>query len=235
MRFPPLVPGIFLQRENRFRVQVEVHGQRTTAHLPNSGRLHDLLHPGRRVYLAPKFQPRRKTPYDLMLVDLGAFLVSVDARLPTSLFLEAWQKGCFPWLPYGAQWKVQREPPCGHGRLDLLLQSQESGRVWIETKSVTWVEGETAFFPDAPTERGRRHLMCLAEKVAQGDRAMVVFIIQRPDARRFSPHPADPAFPEALQQAAKRGVEVYAYKFQVSLEGMTPTEEVPVVLGDETR
>jgi len=100
MRFPPLVPGRFLKRDNRFRVQVEVNGRRTFAHLPNSGRLHELLHPGRRVYLAPKPGAHRKTPYDLMLVDLDGLLVSVDARLPPTLFLEAWRGGGFPWLPF---------------------------------------------------------------------------------------------------------------------------------------
>ena len=230
MRFPPLVPGRFLKRDNRFRVQVEVNGRRTFAHLPNSGRLHELLHPGRRVYLAPKPGAHRKTPYDLMLVDLNGLLVSVDARLPPTLFLEAWRGGGFPWLPFEPAWEVQREPPCSHGRLDLLLQTPQGERLWIETKSVTWVENGTAYFPDAPTARGRRHLACLTQKVQQGDRAMVVFIIQRPDARRFAPHPADPAFPAALQTAHAQGVEVYAHRFGVTLEGIEPLAPVPVHL-----
>lgn len=230
MRFPPLVAGRFLKRDNRFRVQVEVNGRRTFAHLPNSGRLHELLHPGRQVYLAPQPGAHRKTPYDLMLVDLDGLLVSVDARLPPTLFLEAWRSGRLPWLPFEAAWQVQREPPCGRGRLDLLLQTPQGDRLWIETKSVTWVEEGIAYFPDAPTSRGRRHLACLIQKAQQGDRAVVVFIIQRPDARCFAPHPADPAFPPALQQAHARGVEVYAHRFQVTIEGIEPLDPVPVHL-----
>ena len=230
MELPALVPGRFLTRENRFRVQVEVEGRPTPAHLPNSGRLLELLHPGRRVYLMPRPGKHRKTPYDLVLVDLDGLLVSVDARLPTDLFLEAWRAGRLPWLPYGPGWQVVREPACGHGRLDALLEGPRGARVWVETKSVTWVQDGVAYFPDAPTARGRRHLRCLAEKVRAGDRGVVVFIVQRPDARVFSPHPAGPHFPQALREAHAQGVEVYAHRFRVTHQTIEPVGPIPVRL-----
>ncbi len=230
MRFPALIPGFFVRRENRFRVTVQVNGRTVAAHLPNSGRLLELLHPGRRVYLAARGRSGRKTPYDLLLVEVEGRLVSVDARLPPHLFLEAWRAGRFPWLPFHPQWQVQREPRCGEGRLDLVLRPPAGPAVWVETKSVTWVEAGTAYFPDAPTARGRRHLECLIRRRAQGQRALVVFIIQRDDARRFRPHPADPDFPQALARAHAHGVEVYAFQFRVSLTGMEPVGPVPVEL-----
>lgn len=230
MRFPYLVPGVFLRRENRFRVTVEVEGRLAAAHLPNSGRLHELLWPGRRVFLHPRRVPGRKTAYDLLLVEVDGRLVSVDARLPPRLFLEAWRAGRLPWLAFSPEWEVHPEPRCGSGRLDLLLRHPRHGQVWIETKSVTWVEEGTAYFPDAPTERGRRHLACLVQKRREGYRTLVVFIVQREDARRFQPHPADPEFPAALAQAHAQGVEVYAFSFRVSLTGMVPHGPVPVEL-----
>ena len=229
MHLPPLVPARFVRRENRFRVRVRLNAREVAAHLPNSGRLHDLLLPGRTVYLTPRPHPYRKTAWDMLLVDVGDRLVSVDARLPPRLLLEAWREGRIPWLPAGPDVQTRTEPPCGTGRLDVLF-TQGERRVWIETKSVTWVEAGIAYFPDAPTSRGRRHLACLEARVREGDRGLVVFIIQRDDAQTFAPHPADPAFPQALAHAHAQGVEVHAMAFRVTLEAITFFREVPVRL-----
>ncbi len=232
MNLPPLVPGIFVRRVNRFRAQVLVEHTPAAAHVPNSGRLHDLFRPGVSVYLHRSAKPDRKTPYDLLLVDHEGVLVSIDARLPPKLLSEALTKGLLdPWLGApGPSWEVRTEPAHGVGRLDLHFWGP-AGAWWIETKSVTLVEGGWALFPDAPTARGRRHLQDLCDLVRSGQRAAVVFVIQRPDAKGFAPHPtADPAFPAALQAAAACGVQVRAYATQVSLRQIAITHAVPVRL-----
>lgn len=233
MRWPqPLLPARFVRRVNRFRVEVEQEGRRLAAHLPNSGRLLDLLHPGTPVWLHPQPDPRRRTPFDLLLVAQGATLVSVDARLPPRLLHEAIRRGlCDDWLGApGPAWTVRPEPAHGVGRFDLYLEGP-AAPWWVETKSVTWVEGGVAYFPDAPTDRGRRHLHDLAQLARAGQRCAVVFIVQRPDAQVFAPHPADPDFPAALQQAVAAGVRVLAYACQVDLEHITPVRPLPVRLG----
>ncbi len=233
MRWPPLVPAVFVQRDNRFRATVRLKdGRLVAAHVPNSGRLHDLFVPGRPVWVHPAPRPGRKTPYDLLLVQMPTALVSVDARLPNPLFREAWQAGLFAdWLPAAEPWQVRAEPASPGGRLDFCLRHARTGqRVWVETKSVTLVERGVAMFPDAPTARGRRHLEELAQRVAQGERAAVVFVVQREDAHAFRPHPtADVAFPDALRAAARAGVEVYAYACQVTLAEITIHRRIAVL------
>ena len=211
-----LVPATFVKRDNRFRVTVQMEGHLVWAHLPNSGRLRELLIPGRHVLLAPAQAPGRRTRYDLLMVDLDGTLVSIDARKPGPLLHEALQAGRLE--EFAGYTQVRREVGYGQSRLDLALEGgPDGGRCFIEAKSVTLVEDGVALFPDAPTQRGRRHLGELARARADGHRAAVVFVVQRDDAIRFSPHDeADPAFGQALREAAQAGVEVYAYKCRVS-------------------
>jgi len=225
-----LIPATFIKRDNRFRVTVRVEGHLVWAHLPNSGRLKELLVPGRRVLLAPVQAPGRLTAYDLLMVDLDGTLVSIDARLPNRLLYETLQAGRIAEFAGYAQ--VRREVTYGQSRLDLVLEGgPDGGRCFIEVKSVTLVEDGVALFPDAPTQRGRRHLGELARARAEGHRAAVVFVVQRDDAVRFSPHDeADPAFGQALREAAQAGVEVYAYKCRVSEEEVTLDAPLPVTI-----
>jgi len=223
-----LVEGTFVRRDNRFRATVKVAGREVAAHVPNSGRLHELFAPGRPVLLAPASAPHRITDYDLLMVRLGSRLVSLDARLPGRLFEEAVLAGALP--EFAGYRHVEREVVFGGSRLDLRL-SGDRGVCWVETKSVTLVEAGTALFPDAVTARGRRHLGELTRAVAAGDRGAVVFVVQRDDAARFAPHDeSDPAFGAALREAAKAGVEVYAYACRVSEDEVVITRSLPVVL-----
>ena len=225
VRLPRLVEGRFLRRENRFMATVAVSGAETAAHLPNSGRLRELLVAARTVWLAPRHGPRRKTGYDLTLVQYGSILVSVDARIPSTLFEEALADGSLGWEAFS----VEREVKRGASRLDFRL-SGPGGVCWVETKSVTLVEEGLARFPDAPTQRGQRHLQELIDAVKSGERAAVVFIVQRPDARRFTPHrTADPGFAERLSQALETGVEVLAYNCRVSLNAIAIARRIPIV------
>jgi sugar fermentation stimulation protein A len=225
---PPLVAGRFVRRDNRFRVTVEIDGKPVAAHLPNSGRLTELLTPGRPCWLAEFDSPRRKTRFDLKLVRYAGVLVSVDARLPNALCAEALTEGWLePFVGYG---HVEHEVRLGKSRLDLRLTGP-AGLCWVEVKSVTLVEDGVARFPDAPTVRGVRHVEELAAVARKGERAAVVFVIQRPDAVRFSPHDrADPVFGATLRAAARAGVGVYAWTCRVSRQAIEIAEPVPVVL-----
>jgi sugar fermentation stimulation protein A len=199
------------------------------AHLPNSGRLTELLTPGRACWLAEFADaPQRKTRYDLKLVEYAGVLVSVDARLPNPLFAEAVTAG---WLePFRGYDHATREVQRGRSRLDFRLSGPE-GVCWAEIKSVTLVEDGIARFPDAPTLRGARHLRELTAAVHQGEQAAAVFVVQRPDARRFAPHDqADAAFGAALREAAGAGVGVHAWTCVVSTQAITITTQIPVEL-----
>lgn len=227
MDFPPLVAGRFVQRDNRFRATVTVAGRETWAHVPNSGRLQELFTPGRPIWLSPAGDPARKTAYDLRLVDFAGTLVSVDARLPNQLVAESLAVGTLPALDYP---DIKREANYGDSRLDFRLSGPQ-GICWLETKSVTLVTDGLAQFPDAPTERGRKHLKELIKIRSMGHRALVIFVIQRPDAVQFTPHrQADPLFASTLEQAAAAGVEIQAFTCHVSLQNIIIAAEIPITL-----
>jgi sugar fermentation stimulation protein A len=230
---PPLVPGIYLRRDNRFRVQVQVNRRVEAAHLPNSGRLDELLVRGHKMWLAPadlRRSPQRRTAFDVVLVEFAGRLVSMDARLPGHLVADALEHRR---LKVFEDYRVfQREVRLGQSRLDFRLDGEpEIPCCWIEAKSVTLVENGTARFPDAPTLRGQRHVQELIKAVEDGERGVVFFVVQRDDARQFKPHDqADPAFCQTLRQAAQVGVEVLAWRCQVSLKTIELVDEIPVLL-----
>jgi sugar fermentation stimulation protein A len=223
----PLQEGVFLSRPNRFAAWVQVNGSPTMVHVPNSGRMRELLRQGNRVLLTPAAREGRKTAYDLSLVDLGHTLVSSDARLPPALVEEFFARGQ---LGQFSQYTwSRREVPFSHSRLDMVLGN--GGLCYIEVKSVTLVEDAVGLFPDAPTSRGVRHLEALMEAKAQGHRAAVIFVVQREDVQAFAPNDgADPLFGRALREAQSAGVEVYAYRCHVSLEEVALRESLLVRL-----
>jgi len=232
MKLPKLIPGQFLKRDNRFRATVILNGRKTLAHVPNSGRLEELFTPGRPVWLAPAGNLNRKTAFDLKMVEYNSVLVSVDARLPNPLVQEALASGQLNGFSYP---EIKREARYGESRLDFRLSWPE-GVCWVETKSVTLVENGVALFPDAPTSRGRRHLLELIKAYQSGQQSAVLFIIQRPDAEHFTPHiEADPEFAFTLAQAAVAGVQVRAFTCQVSLETIEIAREIPVQIPKNDR
>ena len=167
-----LVEGRFVARDNCFRVTVDVAGQRVWAHLPNSGRLGELLVLGRRVLLVERPGAQRKTGYDLSLVEADENWVSLDARLPNDLVEEALRVGRL--APLAGYSTVRREVSFGRSRLDFLLEAAGRPPCLVEVKSVTLVADGLGCFPDAVTLRGRRHLGELAEAVEMGYRAEVL-------------------------------------------------------------
>ena len=193
---------------------VDVDGRKVWAHLPNSGRLGELLVAGYRVLLVERPGAKRKTRYDLSLVELEGRWVSVDARLPNDLVEEALQQSRLtPLIGYPT---VSREVSLGRSRFDFLLERPGAPPCIVEVKSVTLVMDGLACFPDAVTLRGRRHVQELAETVGAGCRAAVVFVVQRDDARGMRPHDeSDPDFGRALREAGRHGVEIYAYACRV--------------------
>lgn len=226
-----LVLGRFLARDNRFRVTVEVDGHPVWAHLPNSGRLSELLVPERQILLVERPEAGRKTGYDLSLVDFEGRWVSVDARLPNDLVEEAVRDGHL--VPLQGYTSLRREVVRGRSRFDLLLEAPGRAPCLVEVKSITLVVDGLGCFPDAVTQRGRRHVDELAEAVAAGYRAAVIFCVQRGDALGVRPHDeADPEFGRALRLAARRGVEVYAYVCRVEPGRVEISNRLPVRLDE---
>ena len=221
MKLPTLIPAEFVWRNTRFTAAVRVDGKPAEVHVANTGRLPGLLNPGVRV----AGNPKRKTPYDLKLVEHNGVLVSLDTRLPNYLFKEAVQAGLLPEFNYP---EIKLEQKLGNSRIDAYLSSPE-GVCWVETKSVTLVENAIGMFPDAPTSRGRKHLLELAQSLSNGVRAAVVFIVQRSDVEVFKPHRAiDPAFSDSLAIVAQQGVAVRAYRCAVSTSEIRIVNDIPV-------
>lgn len=229
MVFPPLVPARFVVRPNRFVVVARVAGQRVRAASRDPGRLRELLVPGAELLLAASADPKRRTAYTLTLVRHGRRWVSMIPALANSILEAALLRGGVPGLE-GA-WVLAREVPRGHSRYDFLLV-QDGVRWLAEVKSVTLVPpGGGALFPDAPTARGTRHVKGLTRIRRRGGRALLVFLVQRHDARSVSPHRGtDPAFARALDTAARAGVRLLAYTCRVTPAGCTLDRKIPVVL-----
>jgi sugar fermentation stimulation protein A len=170
----------------------------------------ELLHPGVRLRVREMAGEGRKTNHDVLAVDTGEMVISVDTRVPNRLIsLALYSRG----LPEFSEYTMV-VPECGYGnsRFDFLL-SNGRRRCFLEVKSCTLVEDGRALFPDAVTERGRRHLLHLVHALAEGYRASLLFLLQREDAGAVSPNDnTDPLFGEALRLAAGRGVEILAYR-----------------------
>jgi sugar fermentation stimulation protein A len=229
MKFGDLAPATFIKRGNRFTAGVTLDSDgATTAYIPTTGRLTGALRPGCKVWLEAAENPDRKTPYTLVLSELvGGGLCSVNAYMANWLFKEAMALGALEAFPYPT---VEAEVPYGRSRLDFRLSDGEAV-CWVEVKSVTYAEDGVGMFPDAPTGRGRKHLGELAKLAAEGHRASVVFIAQREDARRFVPfEQIDPDFTAELRRVSALGVEVHAFRCNVSTEEVVIAEEVPVDL-----
>jgi sugar fermentation stimulation protein A len=228
---PDLVPATLLRRYQRFLADVAFDdGATCTVHVPNSGRMLGLDAPGLRCWLRPAAPGAgRKLPYRLELIEADGTLVGVDTNAPNRLVAAAIAAGAIPELAGYA--RVRREVRYGfeNSRIDLLLEDDARPRCWVEVKNVHWRVGTTARFPDAVTTRGAKHLRELRAQVAIGERAVMIYVIQRDDCAAFGlARDVDPAYAAACVEAAAAGVEVYAYACRVSLEGTAVSHALPV-------
>ncbi len=202
-----LIWARFLERKNRFTVVAERDGKLLDCFLANPGRLKELLVPGHGLLLrCATPSGTRKTGFDVVGVCLKGKVITIDSRIPNALIEEALYAGSL--REFKGYSVVRTEPAFGSGRFDFLLDPQ----CFVEVKSCTLVENEVALFPDAPTARGRRHLLEMIEALKQGYKCVIIFVVQRDDARVFRPNSdTDPEFSKALQDACSSGVEAIAY------------------------
>ncbi|WP_353893001.1 DNA/RNA nuclease SfsA [Proteinivorax hydrogeniformans] len=212
-----LVKAAFVKRNNRFSCDVLYNGEVVSCHLPTSGRLAELLLPDATVYIrkAVGEVQKRKTKYDLLQVDTKKGVrVSLDSQLPNRFVEKLLIENNMP--GFCDLKLIRREYTYGKSRMDFLVEDKKGVKTLIEVKSVTLVEDQIAKFPDAPTTRGTKHLNELTKSVKEGYKAKVLFMIQRNDAKSFSPNiKTDPQFSEALKEAHKSKVEINAFNCNI--------------------
>ena len=242
MNYDPIVTGIFLNRPNRFIAHIDVEGETVVAHVKNTGRCRELLIPGSTVIL--NHHPNaaltgRKTEYDLIAVYKGDLLINMDSQAPNQAALE-WitspeRQIISPFLPLIPQ-DICREITHGDSRFDLAFslfdpKTKALTPAFMEVKGVTLEENGHARFPDAPTERGVKHVKGLIQAHKEGYQAFLLFLIQMKGISCFSPNDSThPAFGDALREAAAAGVTLLAYDCQVTETSMTVDQPVRILL-----
>ena len=228
-----LVPARLLRRYQRFLADVELtDGRNVTVHCPNPGRMAGVSAPGLRCWLRPAPPGAgRKLPYRLELIEVDDTLVGVDTNMPNRLVAEAIAARAIPELAGYA--RLRREVRYGgeNSRVDLLLEDDARPRCWVEVKNVHWRVDGVARFPDAVTTRGAKHLRELAAQVAIGERAVMIYVIQRGDCAAFGlARDVDPAYARACVEARAAGVELLAYACRVGLDGSALAHALPIDL-----
>lgn len=218
-------PGIFRDRPNRFIAHVELDGKLETVHVKNTGRCRELLVPGAKVWCQKSENPARKTKFDLICVEKGPYLINMDSQAPNKAVQE--------WLLGGGMGQIRDlRPETVHGdsRFDFAFQ-KDGKQCYLEVKGVTLENGGICAFPDAPTERGAKHLRGLQRAVTEGCVCYALFVIQMRPVLYLHPNDAtDPVFGKALREAAAGGVHVLAVDCQVTPNSMTVGQTVEVRL-----
>lgn len=220
-----MVPGRFLARPNRFIAHVEIGGTEEIVHVKNTGRCRELLTVGAEVWCRHDPNPARKTHYDLITVRKGDRLINMDSQAPNAAAKE--------WLLRGGLGEIaQLKAESFHGDSRFDFSFMKDGRLsFLEVKGVTLENDGVCAFPDAPTERGAKHLRGLESLARQGYGAYVLFVIQMPDVKYLHPNDAtDPAFGAALRSAAAAGVQVLAVDCAVTEDTMDIRQPVLVKL-----
>lgn len=218
--------GTFLSRPNRFIAMVDINGSTVRCHVKNTGRCRELLVPGARVFLSASDSPGRSTSHDLVAVMKGDLLVNMDSQAPNPVAAEGLRL-----IPgFEDVTEIRREFSYGDSRIDIMAIAP-GRRILVEVKGVTLEEDGVCMFPDAPTERGRKHIRELMRAADDGWEACILFVVQMEGMERFEPNRAtDPAFAEALSEAAAAGVRIIAYGCDVAPDSMTLSYGIPMSL-----
>lgn len=226
MRYQKIYKAKFIARPNRFIAKVELDGREETVHVKNTGRCRELLIPGCSVYLEKSDNPQRKTAYDLIAVEKGDILINMDSQAPNKVFAEWAERGAFrPDLTL-----LRPETVWGKSRFDFYWEAGEE-KGFVEVKGCTLEEDGLALFPDAPTERGVKHLRELIEARKEGYHCCVCFVVQMKGCRAFRPNEKTHAeFARALREAAAAGVRVLAVDCCVTPESLNMDEAILVEL-----
>lgn len=224
MFYANIQQGIFIARPNRFLSIVEVDGRQEVCHVKNTGRCRELFLPGATVFIQKTDNPLRKTKYDLIAVRKGDRLINVDSQAPNKVTAEYLPK-FFPNIRF-----IRPEAFYKSSRFDFYIETEQE-KIFTEVKGVTLEKDNVAFFPDAPTERGVKHLRELYACMQEGYQAYVLFVLQMADICAFSPNDAThPQFGKTLRIADKAGVKILAKSCLVTPNTLEITNSVPVIL-----
>ena len=226
MQYAQIMQGVFRARPNRFIAHVEIAGREEIVHVKNTGRCKELLLPGATVYVQHFPEGKRKTKYDLIAVEKQNLLINMDSQAPNKVVQE--------WLmeqePFGKITYLKTECKHRDSRFDFYLET-EAKKMFIEVKGVTLEEKGVVMFPDAPTERGVKHVQELCHCLEQGYEAAIIFVVQMSGMRYFTPNRrTHAAFAEALERAEAFGVRMLALSCEVTPESLAINGEIPIHL-----
>lgn len=226
MFYKNIAAGKFISRPNRFIANVEIDGEIQVVHVKNTGRCRELLLPGSTVYCEKSDNPNRKTAYDLVAVEKGKLLINMDSQAPNAAFSEFIHDGSFK---DGIEY-IARERKYKNSRFDFYFK-RKGKEYFAEVKGVTLEDEGVVLFPDAPTERGVKHLTELEDAVKNGYGGCVVFVVQLKEAKFFTPNrKTHPEFADKLKEVQKEGVEIFAYTCNVTPSSISLLSQIPVVI-----
>ena len=216
----------FISRPNRFIANIEIDGKAEVAHVKNTGRCKELLTDGATVFVQKSDNPNRKTKYDLIGVIKGDRMINMDSQIPNKVFGQWAESSGF----FGSLTLIKSEKTYGNSRFDYYLET-ETDKIFVEVKGVTLEEDGVVLFPDAPTERGVKHINELCRCIDDGYKAYIFFIIQMDNVKYFTPNrKTHPAFADALKNATEKGVGIYALDCKVTENSIVADSFVEVVL-----
>lgn len=219
----------FVRRPNRFQGYVIIDGEEELVHVPNTGRCREILIPGCRALIRKETNPNRKTRFSLIGAYKGDKLINIDSQVPNKVVEEALKNKKISGLEkYNI---ISREKTFGNSRFDFRLSNEEGEVYYLEVKGVTLEEHGLCRFPDAPTERGRKHLLELIEVKNNNYGAGVIFVIQMDGMKAFTPNKeTDPEFAEALHRAAEAEVDIFAYECSVTETSIEIEKSIDIIM-----
>jgi len=224
MKYDNIKEARFISRPNRFIANIEINGEQQVCHVKNTGRCKELLIPNAEIYVQEFDNSNRKTKYDLISVYKGSRLVNIDSQVPNKVFME--------WLKAGNMFDsisvVKAESLYKNSRFDFYIEA-DGKKIFAEVKGVTLEEEGVALFPDAPTERGVKHINELCECLMEGYEAFLIFIIQMKDVKYFAPNKKmHKEFAEALEKAQRKGVKIIGLDCEVSKNSINAKDYVEI-------